>query len=290
MSNFNVKVRRQIDRLRHGDYRIIESEVTKKRLAWCKQRFQTGENRPASSPRSAYETLFFDYMGLDNKEVPILSETETVIVWSSFNRCPTLEACRELKLDTREVCRSAYEKSTQAFVSQIDPRLRFLRDYREIRPHSHHCREMIVRIDFEQIMRGALEEASKSRSSGNKGYGAVVVLGNRIIGKAHDTAGSEKDPSLHAEANAIREAVRTLGDTNLCGAMLFSTCEPCPMCSSLAVWANVTSIIYGTSIEEAASLGKSRIRVNAEEIVSRSPMMVEVFGGVLKDECLALYS
>jgi len=58
--------------------------------------------------------------------------------------------------------------------------------------------------------------------------------------------------------------------------ILFSTCEPCPMCSSLAVWANLTSIVYGVSIEETVQMGKSRIQVRAKEIVGQSPVMIEV--------------
>jgi tRNA(Arg) A34 adenosine deaminase TadA len=61
------------------------------------------------------------------------------------------------------------------------------------------------------------------------------------------------------------------------------------LCSSLAVWANLTTIVYGVSIEETARLGKSRIRVNSKEIIERSPATIEVIGDVLKDECQALY-
>ena len=173
-------------------------------------------------------------------------------------------------------------------MSQIDPQLRFLRSYEEIRPYATHCREMIVRVDFEAMMRLALEEASISRQEGNKGYGAVVVLGHRILSRAHDTAVTQRDPSLHAEVNAVRQAVQALGDSNLSGAILFSTCEPCPMCSSLAVWTNLTTIVYGASLEETAQLGKARIHISANEIVEKSPAMIEIIGGVLREECLEL--
>jgi tRNA(Arg) A34 adenosine deaminase TadA len=61
------------------------------------------------------------------------------------------------------------------------------------------------------------------------------------------------------------------------------------MCSSLAVWANLTTIVYGVSIEETAQMGKSRIRVSAREIIIRSPVIIEVVGEVLREECRALY-
>jgi len=288
-NDFQLRVRQKIERLRTHTFRAIEDEITKERLLWFKQNHPDINKHNRPSPREAYEMLFFDYMGLSEEELPVVSETETEIVWLSLNRCSTLEACKELGLDTRQVCRAIYEKSTQVLVSQLDPQLRFLRSYEEIRPHSNHCKEMIIQVDFEEMMTIAIEEAKASKQEGNKGYGAIVVLGNQILGKAHDTAVTERDPSLHAEVNAIRQAVRALGDTNLSGAILFSTCEPCPMCSSLAVWANLTTIIYGISIQETAQLGKSRILVSSNEIIERSPVMIEVVGNVLKDECRLLY-
>jgi guanine deaminase len=258
-------------------------------VAWFQQRDQIAVRFDHPSPREAFDLLFFDYMGLSPDDLPIVSETETEIVWQSANPCPTLEAVKALGLDTRTVCRATTEKSTQAFVSQIDPQLRFLRSYETIRPYADHCREMIVRVDFEAMMRLAIAEAQLSRQEGNKGYGAVVVLGQRILSCAHDTAVTQRDPSLHAEVNAIREAARVLSDPNLSGAILFSTCEPCPMCSSLAVWANLTTIVYGASIEETAELGKARIHVSVNDVVAKSPVMIEVIGGVLREECLALY-
>ena len=234
--------------------------------------------------------LFFDYMGLSAGDLPIVSESADEIVWLSRNDCPTLEACRILGLDTRQVCRAAYEKSTQALVSHLDPQLRFLRSYSEIRPHAGHCREMIMRVDFQAMMALAIQEARISLAQGNKGYGVVVTFGNRIIGQAHDTALTERDPSLHAEVNAIRQAVTALDDPNLSGAVLFSTCEPCPMCSSLAVWANLTTIVYGASIDETIRMGRTRIGVSAQEIVAQSPVMIEIIGGVMGDACRSLYA
>ena len=289
-NGFELKVQQQIERLKQDTYRQIEAEVSAKRVAWVEQNRERLGLPSSPSPRRAYELLFEQYMGLNLEELPVVAETDTLIEWLSANPCPTLEACNQSKLDTRKVCRAAYEKSTQAFLSRLDPQLRFLRSYDEIRPYAHHCREMIVRVDFEAMMQLAIEEAKRSRQEGNKGYGAVVVWGSHIVGKAHDTAATEKDPSLHAEVNAIRQAAHTLGEANLSGAVLFSTCEPCPMCSSLAVWSNLTTLVYGASIEKTAGLGKSRILVTAREIVAKSPVAIEIIDGVLENECISLYT
>ncbi len=298
--DFAPRVRRQIERLQHCSYQAIEAEVAQKRVAWFRQHDQVAISSAHSTPRQAFDLLFFDYMGLSPDELPIVSETDTEIIWRSVNPCPTLEAVKALGLDTRTICRAAYEKSTQAFVSQIDPQLRFLRSYEEIRPYARYCREMIVRVDFEAMMRLVLEEAQASRQEGNKGYGAIVVLGQRILAQAHDTAVTHDDPSLHAEVNAMRQAVQVLGDNNppgapplrgqgVSGAILFSTREPCPSCLALAVQANLTTIVYGVSSAEDAQLRKLGSAASAADVLAKSQVKIEIIGGVLQEECRALY-
>lgn len=288
----NDLVALQIERLRTRSLAQIQSETIAKRRRWFADRYggrgaQPFGDRPC--PRAAFEALFFDYMGLAPADLPIVAESDDEIVWLSRNACPTLEACGRLGLDTRIVCRGAYEKSTQAFISLIDPQLRFMRDYCEIRPYAEQCRERLVRVDFTAMMRLAVVQARQSKANGNKGYGAIVAIGNRVVASAYDTAASERDPSAHAEMNAIRAATKLLGDANLSGAVLFSSCEPCPMCAAAAVWANVSTIVFGASIARTAAQGRSRILLGVDELIARSPIFVEVVPGVLEEECLALY-
>lgn len=283
---FDDLVKQQIQRLSTKTLKTIEDETIVKRNAWWDAREHAAPEKP-HTPRDAYETLFFDYMRLDPGDVPVVYEDCNEIIWASRNPCPTLDACIALDLDTRTVCRRAYEKSTQAFVSRMDPELRFLRNYTDIRPRSDRCLERIVRVPFERNMRLAVEEARKSRSEGNGGYGAVVILGNQFLACEHDTA--KTDPSQHAEMKALRTAAQSLGDGNLSGAILLSTCEPCPMCAAMAVWSNVSAIVFGASIAETAAQGRSRITVPARHILENAPCRIELFPGVLQRECLALY-
>lgn len=89
--------------------------------------------------------------------------------------------------------------------------------------------------------------------------------------------------------NVLRQAARVLGHGNLSGVVLFSTCEPCPMCAALAVWVNISAIVFDASAAETAARGKLRILVPAQEIVSKSPATIEVISGLLHEECLDLY-
>jgi tRNA(Arg) A34 adenosine deaminase TadA len=138
-------------------------------------------------------------------------------------------------------------------------------------------------------MNYALDEAGISKSEGNKGYGALVLMGETVLSKAHDTAITEKDPSKHVEVNALRQAVKVYGDSNLCGAILFTTCEPCPMCTSLAIWANISAIVYSISIKDTIKLGRTRISLSSIEIIKKSPVNIEIISDVLKDKCKELY-
>ncbi|MFQ6075188.1 MAG: hypothetical protein ACE5Z5_03480 [Candidatus Bathyarchaeia archaeon] len=123
-------------------WEILEGLVTKKRLRWL------DENRDILRPTGseverAYDAFLIKYLGLNREEVPIVERSETRIVYRSYNYCPTLEACKRLGLDTREVCRRAYEKPVEAFLKAIDPRLRFGRNYERIRPYAEFCEEVI---------------------------------------------------------------------------------------------------------------------------------------------------
>ena len=295
MTEFEVALEREIAGLQTGDYGAVERRRSAKRLDWLAARGylpRSGDPIPAApvSPRQALELLFFGYMGLTPHDIVVAEESWDRIAWLSRDRCATLEACERLGLDTRQICRAVSERPVQTFVSRLDPRLRFVRDYAATRPHGPYCRESIVQVDVEGAMREAIAEAGVAKAEGNKGYGAVLLMGDVVLAKTHDTGITQGDPSLHAEHSAILQAVhQRQGAPDLCGALLVSTCEPCPMCTGLAVWAGVTTMMYGSSIEDTAAMGRSRILVSATEIAGRSPRVMEVIGGLLREECDALY-
>lgn len=135
----------------------------------------------------------------------------------------------------------------------------------------------------------AIEEAKLSLRGGNSGFGAVVVKNNILIAKAHDTNKSSKDPTAHAEINAIRKASKIVGDDfNDC--VLVSTHEPCPMCSTAIVWAGIHKIAFGSSISDSIKQGRRRININCGELFKRAGASVEIIRDVKKDECSLLYN
>lgn len=85
-------------------------------------------------------------------------------------------------------------------------------------------------------------------------FGAVVVLGDKVLSTAGNSVVRDNDPSAHAELNALREACRQIGSPHVDGAVLYSTCEPCPMCYATAYWARVGKIFYAASWSDYADL------------------------------------
>jgi len=86
-------------------------------------------------------------------------------------------------------------------------------------------------------------------------FGAVVVKDGEIVGEGFNCVTSTNDPTAHAEVVAIRQACRKLGSFQLNGCVLYTSCEPCPMCLGAIYWARPDKIFFACTREDAASIG-----------------------------------
>jgi tRNA(Arg) A34 adenosine deaminase TadA len=93
--------------------------------------------------------------------------------------------------------------------------------------------------------------------TGDQGYGAVIVRRGRIVGQAPSRVVVNRDPTAHAEMEAIRDAARNLATHDLGDCVLYSTSRACPMCEAAAYWANLKGMRFGSSISDA---GEPRLR------------------------------
>ena len=108
-----------------------------------------------------------------------------------------------------------------------------------------------------EFMKIAKENADIGISKNEGGpFGAVIVdkKGN-IISNGNNKVLLEKDPTAHAEITAIREACKKLNTYDLSDYILYTSCEPCPMCLSAIIWANIKEVYYGCTKEDAAEIG-----------------------------------
>lgn len=107
--------------------------------------------------------------------------------------------------------------------------------------------------DFMQL---AIRLATENVRSGVGGpFGAVVVRNGEIVATGVNRVTSDNDPTAHAEVNAIREACKALGTFQLPGCVLYTSCEPCPMCLGAIYWARLDSVYYGNTCHDAAGVG-----------------------------------
>ena len=106
----------------------------------------------------------------------------------------------------------------------------------------------------ETYLQQALQLARDNVDSGEGGpYGAVIVKDNRVLAASGNKVTSNIDPTAHAEIMAIRVACKRLNDFRLTGCVLYSSCEPCPMCLGAIYWARLDAVYYACNRFDAAA-------------------------------------
>jgi tRNA(adenine34) deaminase len=133
-------------------------------------------------------------------------------------------------------------------------------------------------------MRLALDEAVRAEALGEVPVGAVLMRGDEVIAAGANRPIAANDPTAHAEIEALRGGGRALGSYRLTDTTLYVTLEPCVMCAAAIVHARVTRVVFGAWDPRAGAAG-SLIDVFALPALNHR---VDVFGGVLMQECGAL--
>jgi tRNA(Arg) A34 adenosine deaminase TadA len=149
-----------------------------------------------------------------------------------------------------------------------------------------HCQRMRSLVEF-------------TRSSFDSGFpypfGSAIydLESGELLAQAYDTVMKDVDPTNHGEMNAIRKASRNAQRLSLRGSILYSTCEPCPMCMSACIWAEVDTVVYGAStMEDAHQYWPQASDLLPSELVSRMLMepICNVIAGVERSRCQDLFT
>jgi len=107
----------------------------------------------------------------------------------------------------------------------------------------------------EEFMRMAIRMSVENIERGGGPFAAIIVKNGEIVSTGINRVAEENDPTAHAEINAIRSATQKLQRFKLTDCVLFTTCEPCPMCLGAVYWAGIPAIYYGNSREDAGKFG-----------------------------------
>jgi tRNA(Arg) A34 adenosine deaminase TadA len=106
------------------------------------------------------------------------------------------------------------------------------------------------------FLREAFRLAREGMADGRGGpFGAVVVKDGAVVARGSNRVVRDGDPTAHAEVVAIREACRALGTHVLCGCVLYSSCEPCPMCLAAIHWSRIGRVVYASTRADASAAG-----------------------------------
>ncbi|MBQ3605568.1 MAG: nucleoside deaminase [Muribaculaceae bacterium] len=116
---------------------------------------------------------------------------------------------------------------------------------------------MTITNDDIRFLEMAAELAEKNIDNGGGPFGAVIVRNGEVVATGVNRVTADNDPTAHAEVNAIRQACQRESTFNLKGCVIYSSCEPCPMCLSALYWAGVSRIYYGCTQDDAEAVNFS---------------------------------
>ncbi len=142
----------------------------------------------------------------------------------------------------------------------------------------------------QEFMRRAIAQALENVRSTNGGpFAALIVKEGRVIAEGTNRVTRTNDPTAHAEIVAIREACRVLGDFQLSGCDLYTTCEPCPMCLGAIYWARPERVFYAANAADAAAAGFDDAFIYEELKLSTAARHIPMTQ-LLRSESLAVFS
>lgn len=145
--------------------------------------------------------------------------------------------------------------------------------------------------DDEKWMREALEIArAKGVDPASSPLGSVIVLDGKMIGRERNQTQELPDATAHAEMMAIRRACEDTGEMELRGATLYSTLQPCGMCTMASIWSKVRRVVYGAGREDVHAMYFEAKHIDTLDFITDAYRDdIEIVGGCLRDECAKLY-
>lgn len=139
-----------------------------------------------------------------------------------------------------------------------------------------------------RFMQLAIDEARQGIEHQHGGpFGSVVVKDGKVIGKGHNCVLKNNDPTCHGEVAAIRDACANIGSFDLSGCEIYTTGEPCHMCLCACMWANISKIYYGCTIEDNGEIGFRDDKF--DDLFGGRDKLTNYMSEMDREACLALF-
>jgi guanine deaminase len=138
------------------------------------------------------------------------------------------------------------------------------------------------------FMRRAIELSIENARKGGGPFGAVIVKNGGILAESCNLVTALNDPTAHAEINTIRDAARKLGTFDLSGCVIYSSCEPCPMCLGAIYWARIDRVVFANTASDAQNIGFDDCLIYKEISLPPQERNIE-FRQLLREEALEAF-
>jgi tRNA(Arg) A34 adenosine deaminase TadA len=138
--------------------------------------------------------------------------------------------------------------------------------------------------NHEAFLKRAIELSRQAVAHGNHPFGALLVRDGEIMMEAENTVNSEVDITGHAELNLVRRAFRELGEEVVQECTLYTSTEPCAMCTGAIYWAGISNVVFACSAKRLGEIAGGSLLVPCREVFARGLRPVEVSGPILEDE------
>jgi tRNA(Arg) A34 adenosine deaminase TadA len=141
--------------------------------------------------------------------------------------------------------------------------------------------------DLQRLER-AIEISHQSRKNGNHPFGALLVLEGQIVLESENSVGTTRDATGHAETNLVRLASTKFSRSELIHASLYSSCEPCAMCSGAIYWSGIGRLVYALSEEGLYNITGDNpenptMRLPCREVLARGQRKIKILGPTLEE-------
>ena len=144
-------------------------------------------------------------------------------------------------------------------------------------------------IKHEEHIKRTYQLAKSAQEKGNHPFGALFVIDNRVVSTAENSVITDNDITRHAELNLVSKVTQELDPESLSRGILYTSTEPCAMCTGAIFWAGISNIVYGCSAVMLGEIAGGAFVVPCRDLLKYGKRQTSVVGPVLDEQGAAIH-